>query len=134
MWPFGNISKCCRTATFPMWTYGHIGYCGRTLTSQEAGQLMELHTVNDVGAVVRSARRQNGLTQADLARQAGVSREWLVRLEHGHPRLEMQLVLDTLSALGLALNVVDSRSDSKSQDTAWDDLFVGLTKSDDDNG
>jgi HTH-type transcriptional regulator/antitoxin HipB len=100
-----------------MWPYDNI---------LEAGG-MQLHTVNDVGAAVRDARVKRRLTQAELARQAGVSREWLVRLEHGHPRLEMQLVLDTLAAVGLALTASESEPDDTSHGTTWDDVLAGLT-------
>jgi transcriptional regulator with XRE-family HTH domain len=63
--------------------------------------MVEVHTMSDVGAVVRRARRAQTMTQADLARAVGVSRDWVVRLEKGHPRLEAQLVLDALDALGM---------------------------------
>jgi HTH-type transcriptional regulator/antitoxin HipB len=61
--------------------------------------------MSDVGAVVRQARRDRTMTQADLAREIGVSRDWVVRLEKGHPRLEAQLVLDALDALGVVVTL-----------------------------
>jgi len=45
------------------------------------------------------------LTQAELADRLRVSRDWVVRLEKGSPRLETQKVLDALSVLGLTLEV-----------------------------
>ena len=89
---------------------------------------MQLHTVRDVGAAVRDARVQHRLTQAELARRAGVSREWLVRLEQGHPRLEMQLVLDTLAALGLTMTAVQSEPVDTTQETQWNDVLSGLAE------
>lgn len=68
---------------------------------------MKANTVRDLGALVRSARRAQGLTQADLAKRLGVSRDWVVRLEQGHPRLEAQRVLDALVVLGLTLDVAE---------------------------
>lgn len=54
----------------------------------------------ELGAVVREARSAAQLTQADLARRAGVSREWLIGLERGtRPRAELTKILDVLSAL-----------------------------------
>jgi len=100
-----------------MWQYGHIVGC----------ESMQLHTVKDVGAAVRDARVQRGLTQAALADRVGVSREWLVRLEHGHPRLEMQLVLDTLAALDLTLTTSESEPEETPQEAAWAALLTGLT-------
>ena len=64
---------------------------------------MRVRTVRDIGAVVHDARREKNLTQADLASIIGVSRDWVIRLEKGHPRLEAQLVLDAMEAVGLAV-------------------------------
>lgn len=69
---------------------------------------MRVHTVRELGAQVRAARRARGMTQADLANRLRVSRDWVVRLEQGSPRLETQKVLDALSVLGLTLEVADT--------------------------
>ena len=66
-----------------------------------------LRTTQDVAIAVRTARKQQGLTQAQLAQRAGVGRDWLIRLEKGNPRLELSKVFDTFAALGLALTVVE---------------------------
>jgi y4mF family transcriptional regulator len=95
---------------------------------------MQVHTVRDLGAAVREARSHQGLTQAELASRAGVSRDWLVRLEQGHPRLEVQLVLDVLAAAGLALATGPQPSEAADQTEAtWDELFSNLT-GESDNG
>lgn len=62
-----------------------------------------MKTMGDVGALVRSARTARGMTQADLAEQLRMSRDWVVRLEKGHPRLEAQRVLDALRVVGVNL-------------------------------
>ncbi|WP_245839409.1 helix-turn-helix domain-containing protein [Mycobacterium aquaticum] len=59
--------------------------------------------MGDIGALVRSARTARGMTQADLAEQLRMSRDWVVRLEKGHPRLEAQRVLDALRVVGVSL-------------------------------
>lgn len=56
-----------------------------------------------IGAIVRDHRRRQGLTQADLAQRAGVSRGWLVRLEAGHPTAETSTVFKVLRTLDLEL-------------------------------
>ncbi|MDX6264481.1 MAG: hypothetical protein QOH84_6169 [Kribbellaceae bacterium] len=95
---------------------------------------MQVHTVRDLGAAVREARSHQGLTQAELARRAGVSRDWLVRLEQGHPRLEVQLVLDVLAAAGLALATGPQPPAAADQTEAtWDELFSRLS-GESDNG
>ena len=65
---------------------------------------MKVTSVRDLGALVRSTRLDAGLTQAELATRLGVARDWVVRLEQGHPRLEAQRVLDALAALDLTLD------------------------------
>jgi HTH-type transcriptional regulator/antitoxin HipB len=66
---------------------------------------MIVRTPRDLGAAVRTRRRTLTLDQADLARQVGVSRQWLIGLEQGRPRAELALVLRTLRVLGLELDV-----------------------------
>jgi HTH-type transcriptional regulator/antitoxin HipB len=56
-----------------------------------------------VGTAVRRSRSRRSLTQAELAEQANVTREWIIRLEAGAPRLEMELVLRTCGILGLGI-------------------------------
>lgn len=63
-----------------------------------------------LGAHVRAARKRRGLTQAELSARAGVSRQWLVRLERGEsPRAELGLVLAVLGHLGLEVHLTDPR-------------------------
>lgn len=54
----------------------------------------------DVAQVVISARRSAGLTQAQLAASAGVSRRWLSMFENGRtPGAELSKVLAVLVVL-----------------------------------
>ncbi|GAA1705994.1 hypothetical protein GCM10009745_62300 [Kribbella yunnanensis] len=90
---------------------------------------MEIRSARNLGAAVRDARRRQGLTQQELARRAGVSREWLVRLEKGHARLELQLVLNTLAAVGLVLEVSDDDPAAADPTTAaWTEVFSTLAE------
>jgi transcriptional regulator with XRE-family HTH domain len=75
----------------------------------------------DVGVRVRELRQRRGWTQADLARHLNVSRAWVVRLEQGASRLEAQLVLDALVALGSPLTTGDALSEPSD-----DDPFAGV--------
>ncbi|GEA85078.1 hypothetical protein GCM10009774_03350 [Cellulomonas gelida] len=69
-----------------------------------------LTTPAQIGATILSARRREGLTQAQLAERAGVSRRWLISLEQGQSeRAELGKILDTLDALGLDLSVTPAR-------------------------
>jgi HTH-type transcriptional regulator / antitoxin HipB len=66
---------------------------------------MRLNNVRDLGLYVRDRRRRLGLTQAELAASAQVSRRWLSDLEAGKATAEVGLVFKVLHALGLAVDV-----------------------------
>jgi HTH-type transcriptional regulator/antitoxin HipB len=68
---------------------------------------MRVRTTRELGALVRDARTQRGLTQAALADQADVSRRWLAALETGKPGAELALVLRVLAALDLELSIAE---------------------------
>jgi y4mF family transcriptional regulator len=59
----------------------------------------------DFALVVRGRRRQLKLRQVELAKAAGVSREWIVALERGKPRLDFSKVLTTLATLNIELSI-----------------------------
>ena len=78
-------------------------------------------TVRDLGAAVRDARRQVGLSQQVLADRAGVPRQWVSRLETGsNPGAELRKVLDLLAALDL---MVVLEPVPQTSDDLFDDLF-----------
>lgn len=58
-----------------------------------------------IGAVVRQARRVQGLRQDQLAAAAGVGVRFLVELERGKPTVRLGKVLAVLNALGCRLEV-----------------------------
>jgi HTH-type transcriptional regulator / antitoxin HipB len=62
-----------------------------------------------LGAVVRAARRDRGLSQSALAAASGVSRAWLARFEGGHPAASLEPVFRVLDTLGLGLAVTERR-------------------------
>jgi transcriptional regulator with XRE-family HTH domain len=64
---------------------------------------MEVRTPADIINLIVRARRTQGLTQAELAQRAGVSRAWLASVEGGKPRMEAGLILRTLAALNILL-------------------------------
>ena len=62
-----------------------------------------IKTPNDFGQAIREQRRALGWDQAKLAKQVGVSRQWVIDIEKGKPRAELELALRTLRVLGLTL-------------------------------
>jgi HTH-type transcriptional regulator/antitoxin HipB len=65
---------------------------------------MRIRTPADLGALIRDRRRQLKLDQAAFAKRIGVSRRWVVLIEHGRPRAELGLVLRALDALNIQLD------------------------------
>ncbi len=54
----------------------------------------------DLGAALRAARKQLGLTQPQLALAAGVGVRFIVDLEGGKPTVRLDSVMRVLDALG----------------------------------
>lgn len=57
---------------------------------------------------IRGRRKELGLSQAELAARAGVSREWISSFEAGKSTVEFGLVIQVLDPLGLRLDLVKS--------------------------
>lgn len=57
----------------------------------------------DLGAVVRSVREQNGMSQVQLSSMIGVSQRWLSELERGMPKVIDGRYFDVLTKLGIHL-------------------------------
>jgi HTH-type transcriptional regulator/antitoxin HipB len=62
-------------------------------------------SIRDVAVAVRGRRLSLGLSQADVAKRARVSRQWIGEIESGKPTAELQLVIRLLDALGLCLSL-----------------------------
>lgn len=70
---------------------------------------MRISTASDLGALVRQARQDQGLTQSDLAEKVGATRQWVAQLESGAPNTRLELVLEALRALDLRVDVGPER-------------------------
>jgi HTH-type transcriptional regulator/antitoxin HipB len=69
--------------------------------------MANITNARQLGAEVREARKKRGLSQEDLAAQAGVSRAWLTRFETGHPTASIEPLFRVLSALDLSLDLAE---------------------------
>jgi HTH-type transcriptional regulator / antitoxin HipB len=74
---------------------------------------MFVRTPQQLGALIRERRKRLGLDQKTLADRVGVSRQWIVEIEGGKPRAAVGLVLRTLEALGLDLNIGEHRENDR---------------------
>jgi y4mF family transcriptional regulator len=64
---------------------------------------MRIETPEDLGRLVRSVRKRQGLTQEALAGASGVGPRFVGELEKGKPRCEVGKVLVVLQMLGVDL-------------------------------
>lgn len=65
-----------------------------------------IRTSSEIGAAIRTERRQQGLTQTELADLCGVSLSFVSNLENGKPTTELAKALTVLTTLGLDLFLV----------------------------
>jgi len=64
-------------------------------------------SARDIGATVRRARRARGITQADLADDLGITRQYLSELENGVDNLYITRLFEVLDHLDIALRLED---------------------------
>ena len=76
---------------------------------------ISIKDASDLGRCVRAARKEQGMTQKELAGLfTAFSREYLSDLENGKQTVELGKALAVLSALGLRVTI-----------TSYDDLETG---------
>jgi y4mF family transcriptional regulator len=89
---------------------------------------MIARTPDEFGAVIRDRRKQLKLNQAAFAERIGVSRQWIIELEHGHPRAELGLVLRALDALNIRLDASVDKTGHQRPDVVDIDAIVANAK------
>lgn len=62
-------------------------------------------TPEQIGAIIREARRAQGLRQDQLAGAAGVGVRFIVELEAGKPTVQLGKALGVLAALGCKIEI-----------------------------
>ena len=89
---------------------------------------MLVRTPADLGAVIRDRRKQLKLDQATLAKQMGVSRQWVIEIEHGHGRAELGLVLRAVDALSIQLDASINQTSHRRGSAVDIDAIVARAK------
>ncbi|MGC8535506.1 MAG: helix-turn-helix domain-containing protein [Rhizomicrobium sp.] len=84
---------------------------------------MLILTPSDLGAAIRTRRRELGLDQAALAKSIGASRQWVIGVERGRARAELGLVLRALNVLGIPLSL-DADAKPKMKPAALPDVDI----------
>jgi HTH-type transcriptional regulator/antitoxin HipB len=72
-------------------------------------------TASQIGAIIRRARRNAGLTQAELGKRIGLRQATISKLEAGEPATRVSTLLDALTALGLEI-MIDKRGKASVRD------------------
>lgn len=67
------------------------------------GNTMKTQTTTQLGAVIRTRRKQLKITQKELAMACGTGLRFIVDLEKGKPTCQIGKTLDVLQSLGMAI-------------------------------
>ncbi|KZL15333.1 anaerobic benzoate catabolism transcriptional regulator [Pseudovibrio axinellae] len=74
--------------------------------------MADVSDINALGQVIRRARKQQNLTQEQLAALSGVGPRFLRELEHGKETSRIGLVFAVLSTLGLSVQITGRGGDT----------------------
>ena len=67
--------------------------------------MTHIRSAKGYGEVLRERRRQLGLTQEDVATEAGVGRRFVIELERGKPGASLEHALRIAALLGLEIDI-----------------------------
>ena len=62
-------------------------------------------SASDIGNIIKTERKRQGVLQRDVAELSGVSTHFLSNLENGKPTVELQKVFQVLRTLGISMQV-----------------------------
>jgi transcriptional regulator with XRE-family HTH domain len=79
---------------------GRLNHTERRLNQAEAQRAIQ-SLYDALGDSIRQARQGRGVTQADLARAAGITRTSLTNIEHGRQRPPLHVIVALAQALGI---------------------------------
>jgi HTH-type transcriptional regulator/antitoxin HipB len=65
----------------------------------------DLTTMEDIGKIIRDTRKEQGLTQEELAGISGTGRRFISDLENGKNSIQTGKLLLVIKALGLNLHI-----------------------------
>ena len=72
---------------------------------------VKLQTAAEIGALIRTTRKQQHVSQTVLAGLASVGTRFISDLENGKGTIQVQKLLDVLTALGLGLYIFNRGED-----------------------
>ncbi|MEY3235598.1 helix-turn-helix transcriptional regulator [Aquidulcibacter sp.] len=81
-----------------------------------------------LGGLIRLGRKRRKMSEADLAARVGIARSTLQLIEKGHPKVEIGLVFEAATLVGVPL-FVDEPSRLTSEQSRIDDKLALLPQS-----
>jgi len=75
---------------------------------------LAVRTQKDIAAIIRAAREDSGLNQADVASKLGFSRDYMVDIESGRPNIFASRLLRVLHELGITMTLAYEVDDARS--------------------
>ena len=78
--------------------------------SREPKRYRHITRPNEVGAALQGLRRSLGVTQAELAGRARVTRKWISEMENGKATAEVGVLCRVLAALDARIEIVHAPS------------------------
>lgn len=81
---------------------------------------MKMRSITEIGGLIQQRRTDLGLTQAQVARRAKVSRDWIISIENGRRlTVDFERLLRTLDVLDLSIEItVVDRGEQSDADRA----------------
>lgn len=73
-------------------------------------------TASLLGQAIKARRTQSGLRLEDAAALCGVAKQTFMKIEHGHPKSQLQSILQICGALGIKIHIAPWRSDEEATD------------------
>lgn len=80
--------------------------------------------INLLSKMIRHGRKQRKMTEMELAERLGIARSTLQRLEKGDPKVEVGLVFEAATLVGVKLFDSDEKGISKLSDRMDDRIAV----------
>ena len=64
-----------------------------------------INSMNEIGTVIKTHRKDQGLSQEDLAGISGTGRRFISDLENGKENIQTGKLLQVINALGLTISI-----------------------------
>lgn len=78
--------------------------------------LDQTFTASLLGQAIKARRTQSGLRLEDAAALCGVAKQTFMKIEHGHPRSQLQSIVQICSALGIKIYIAPWHNDEETSD------------------